>query len=329
MRSILSKGIVCACAVLAVGTFPARATLEVSAAVSIHARADFYAPLTPHGAWIEVGSYGHCWRPAQVAVGWRPYCEGSWVWTDCGWYWESYEPWAWACYHYGSWVYDPAFGGWFWVPDIEWAPAWVTWRVGGGYCGWAPYGPHGVVVAAPLFVFVSEQHFHEPIHPRNVVVNNTTIINHTTVVNNLRPETRTIEGNPRRVMVNEGPGVERFAKASRETIRPVPVHEAVQRTPVPPAVTRQAAPSNPKQKESGNDAVKETPVANQPGRVPPGQERKEQPDRKPDGPDSPGRVAPEPPPPNDGAPPPSPRPPAKPPRVRPPQPPPKQSDDKR
>src|SRR2546426_7680508 len=43
-------------------------SLEVSAAVQIHARADFYAPLETHGAWIEVGSYGRCWRPTSVAV---------------------------------------------------------------------------------------------------------------------------------------------------------------------------------------------------------------------------------------------------------------------
>jgi len=33
----------------------------------------------------------------------------------------SDEPWGWACYHYGTWVDDPAVG-WVWVPGVEWAP---------------------------------------------------------------------------------------------------------------------------------------------------------------------------------------------------------------
>jgi hypothetical protein len=109
---------------LCVAGFHARADLEVSASVQIHARADFYAPLTPHGVWFDFGPHGRCWRPAHVAVEWRPYCEGSWEWTDCGWYWVSDEPWGWACYHYGTWVDDPTYG-WVWVPDVELAPGWV------------------------------------------------------------------------------------------------------------------------------------------------------------------------------------------------------------
>src|ERR1041384_4931191 len=34
--------------------------------VSIRAESDFYEPLTPHGEWVVVGSYGRCWRPARV-----------------------------------------------------------------------------------------------------------------------------------------------------------------------------------------------------------------------------------------------------------------------
>jgi hypothetical protein len=66
------------------GLFNAAADLEVSASVAIHARTDFQAPLAAHGVWLEVGSYGRCWRPASIAVEWRPYAYGHWVWTDCG-----------------------------------------------------------------------------------------------------------------------------------------------------------------------------------------------------------------------------------------------------
>src|ERR1041385_2664300 len=44
--------------------------------VEIRAESDFYEPLTPHGEWVVVGSYGRCWRPARVEAGWRPYCNG-------------------------------------------------------------------------------------------------------------------------------------------------------------------------------------------------------------------------------------------------------------
>ena len=231
---------------LSLGLWSARADLEVSASFSVHAAADFYAPLTPHGAWIEVGSYGRCWRPTGVTIEWRPYCYGHWVWTDCGWYWESDEPWAWACYHYGSWVYDPVYA-WVWVPGIEWAPAWVSWRVGGGYIGWAPLPPRGVsvTIAPARFVFVETTRFHGPVRPSTVIVNNTTVLNRTTVINNIKRETRTIEGaGPRKVVVNEGPGLDMVQKSTGRKFKPVPIQEAVRQTPLPPALShgRQGEP---------------------------------------------------------------------------------------
>ena len=225
---------------LGAGAFRASADLEVSASVSVHATADFHAPLASHGTWIEVGSYGRCWRPASVAVEWRPYCDGHWVWTDCGWYWASDEPWAWACYHYGSWAYESGYG-WIWVPGVEWAPAWVSWRFGGGYCGWAPLGPRGVIVAPAMFVFVESHRFHEPIRPRTVIVNNTTIINRTTVINNMRSETRTVAGaGPRKVMVNEGPGAAAIERETRKKLAKVSITEASRQTPVPTTMARKA-----------------------------------------------------------------------------------------
>src|ERR1044071_9393400 len=109
---------------LALSALNVLADLEVAADIHISAATDFYEPLSANGAWVEVGTYGRCWHPAHVAGDWRPYCDGTWVWTDCGWYWESDEPWAWACYHYGTWTFETGYG-WIWVPGIEWAPAWV------------------------------------------------------------------------------------------------------------------------------------------------------------------------------------------------------------
>jgi hypothetical protein len=100
----------------------------------------FQDGLTPYGSWVSVGAYGRVWRPAGVAAGWRPYYNGRWEWTDEGWLWVSAEPWGWATYHYGRWAYD-SFYGWVWVPGYQWAPAWVSWRYGPDYIGWAPLGP--------------------------------------------------------------------------------------------------------------------------------------------------------------------------------------------
>jgi Family of unknown function (DUF6600) len=237
MKAILKSLMVGLVGSFSVVALTAHADLEVSAAVNIHAAADFYAPLASHGAWVEVGSYGRCWRPAGVAVRWHPYCDGHWVWTDCGWYWASDEPWGWACYHYGRWVYDPTYA-WVWVPGIEWAPAWVSWRVGGGYIGWAPLPPHGVAVAAPSFVFVGAARFDGPIRPSTVIANNAAIIKKTTVINNIKQETKTIgAAGPQRVVVNEGPGLALVQKASRSKIKAVPIGDAARQATLPASLS--------------------------------------------------------------------------------------------
>ncbi|MBI5473075.1 MAG: hypothetical protein HY961_12095 [Ignavibacteriae bacterium] len=103
----------------------------------------FYDGLSPYGDWISVGGGVYGWRPAGIAVGWRPYTVGQWAWTDDGWYWVSDEPWGWAAYHYGRWHYDEYYG-WIWIPGYDWAPAWVEWRYGPDYIGWAPLSPYAV-----------------------------------------------------------------------------------------------------------------------------------------------------------------------------------------
>ncbi|HEU4384734.1 MAG TPA: DUF6600 domain-containing protein [Anaeromyxobacteraceae bacterium] len=104
----------------------------------------FQAALGPYGEWVAVSPYEEAWRPAGVDSGWRPYFDGYWTWTDDGWFWVSDEPWGWATYHYGRWFYDGTFG-WVWVPGYDWAPAWVAWRYGDGYVGWAPLYPGAVI----------------------------------------------------------------------------------------------------------------------------------------------------------------------------------------
>lgn len=100
----------------------------------------FRAALGSLGDWTEVAPYGRVWRPHGVPAGWRPYWNGTWLYSDEGWFFASEEPWAWATYHYGRWYLDPVYD-WVWVPGYSWAPAWVAWRLGSGVVGWAPLYP--------------------------------------------------------------------------------------------------------------------------------------------------------------------------------------------
>ncbi len=97
--------------------------------------------LEPYGEWIEIGYDDYVWRPYKSDYNWRPYGEGRWEWTRNGWYWDSYEPFGWATYHYGRWYFDDYYG-WVWMPDNVWAPAWVEWRYNDNYIGWAPLPPY-------------------------------------------------------------------------------------------------------------------------------------------------------------------------------------------
>lgn len=154
----------------------------------------FYDDLSPYGQWVNDPQYGNVWVP-DVPGDFRPYyTRGYWVATEYGNTWVSDYPWGWAAFHYGRWTYNP-FYGWVWIPGNTWGPAWVSWRWGGGYAGWAPMGP-GVSLSMSIgnygcpndwWVFVGPQHLYSPrFHsywrgPRynNTYIRNTTIINNT------------------------------------------------------------------------------------------------------------------------------------------------------
>jgi hypothetical protein len=121
---------------------PGQATTVIQAPTTEVTVNTFYDSLSAYGSWVEVPEYGWCWQPsvAAVNINWQPYADnGAWLWTDSGWYWNSYYSWGWAPFHYGRW--HRARFGWCWVPDTYWAPAWVTWRSSDSYCGWAPLPP--------------------------------------------------------------------------------------------------------------------------------------------------------------------------------------------
>jgi hypothetical protein len=50
----------------------------------------FYDRLSPYGQWSQHRQYGWIWTPYNVSIGWEPYTDGQWIYTDeCGWTWED------------------------------------------------------------------------------------------------------------------------------------------------------------------------------------------------------------------------------------------------
>ena len=196
----------------------------------------FYERLSPYGHWEWVADYGRVWVPA-VAPGWRPYVYGRWMLTEWGWTWVSDDPWAWAAYHYGTWGFTGGVG-WFWVPGRVWAPAWVTWRWGFGYCAWAPIGPHGFAgfgFRHPGWVAVRAEHFTQPIPVHVVAVQQTGVI-----VQRASPL-----GSPRAMPSRGGafgPPVAQVASATGQTFRPVSARAVVGPRPQWARNTTAAAP---------------------------------------------------------------------------------------
>jgi len=150
----------------------------------------FYNDLSPYGRWTNSRQYGSIWTP-NVDADFQPYSSnGYWEVTEFGNTWVSDYDWGWAPFHYGRWSFDD-YNGWFWIPGYEWGPAWVNWRSGGDYYGWAPLGPGmniNVSINIPSFwwVFVpqryiSDRYWRNYCAPRTRV---TQIYNQTTIINN-------------------------------------------------------------------------------------------------------------------------------------------------
>ncbi|HKE13655.1 MAG TPA: DUF6600 domain-containing protein, partial [Kofleriaceae bacterium] len=105
----------------------------------------FHDTLAPYGRWVRTAEFGLVWVPSRSIVGsdFVPYgTGGSWRYSDAGWLFASDWDWGWAPFHYGRWYRQYPYG-WVWVPGNVWAPAWVDWRYGDGFIGWAPLPPRG------------------------------------------------------------------------------------------------------------------------------------------------------------------------------------------
>jgi len=219
-------------AILAVLPFATAALAPVIVTVSSPTRAfaqvsaEFQSALEPYGFWQQHPRFGAVWVPFDLPPGWRPYTYGRWVYTDdWGWYWAS-DPdeadWGWIVFHYGRWAHDRQLG-WFWIPGDEWGPAWVDWRRGDDYVGWAPLPPDEVVYAydndPAYWVFVQPRYMVAPriytyvLPPQRsvLVLRRTVIVNRT-----MRIEHRDRGG---RIAVNPGiaPGI--VAAAARQPVR--------------------------------------------------------------------------------------------------------------
>lgn len=189
----------------------------------------FYDELTPYGTWIQDPQYGYVWRPDVDQNEFRPYyTNGRWAMTEYGNTWVSNYDWGWAPFHYGRWVIN-SYRQWIWLPDTTWGPAWVDWRSGDGYYGWAPMAPSininlsfGRRYAVPEFCwnFIPQASIYINTFPRydygrnNVYIRNTTIINNTYVYNR-----RSYYGGPRiediRRATNRDVTVYRYAQSNR------------------------------------------------------------------------------------------------------------------
>lgn len=220
------KKVLIALAMIALG---ASALQQASADVSI----DFFYDNLSGGNWIEVEGYGYGWQP-DLAVNdqnWRPYADGYWAYTEDGWTWVSYEDFGWATYHYGRWANLSDYG-WVWFPgeDLDWGPAWVSWRTGGDYVGWAPLPPRGpgVVyeggyigpqvdiqfdIGPTYYNFCEVRYIGEPVLRNYIVppVQNVTYINNTVNVTNI-----TVKNN---VVYNYGPNYEVLSAHSNRPIQ--------------------------------------------------------------------------------------------------------------
>lgn len=111
---------------------------------------DIYAAddLNDYGDWIYTPTYGYVWRPYRTSISsyndWSPYRYGHWRWIPSyGWTWVNDEPWGWATYHHGRWVWYN--GSWYWTPYAYnrgnrswWHPALVVVRVVASNVCWYP-----------------------------------------------------------------------------------------------------------------------------------------------------------------------------------------------
>jgi hypothetical protein len=226
------SGLLAGVALCVLTLFPIADGQVALAQTQVSVSVDFRGALEPYGTWRRHSRWGEVWVPARRTQNWRPYQTGHWVYTEeWGWYWISNDDeveWGWVTYHYGRWVTD-ARDGWVWIPGDEWAPAWVDWRRGADFVGWAPLPPDEIIVETrndPQFwVFVRSRDLVAPrvnvvfLSPqqRIVYIQRTVIVNSTVVIDN----------RGQRIAVNPGIPPAYIAAASRRPLQTFQVRPRV------------------------------------------------------------------------------------------------------
>lgn len=106
--------------------------------------------LNDYGAWVHTRDYGYVWRPHRSSISgyadWSPYRYGHWRWMPpYGWIWVNDEPWGWATYHHGRWIWHGGY--WNWSPygyyrtsRSWWRPALVVISIFNNNVCWYPLG---------------------------------------------------------------------------------------------------------------------------------------------------------------------------------------------
>ncbi len=198
----------------------------------------FYDSMSHDGSWTNDAEYGWSWSPA-ISVSdsnWRPYVDnGSWVYTNDGWYWNSGYNWGWAAFHYGRWSHRD--NRWSWHPDNVWGSSWVSWRHNDDYYGWAPLTPRArfgrtggfdvslttgnfdlnIGLGERDYAFVrSNQFFDRDLNRHQLRGNEVTNIYRTTTINN----GYTSENNR---YINRGIPVQNVSRATKQEIKAVTI----------------------------------------------------------------------------------------------------------
>jgi hypothetical protein len=183
----------------------------------------FYNYLSPYGTWVYYSPHGYVWVPRRISLRWRPYTYGRWAWTSYGWTWISYYEWGWIPFHYGRWSWSQRLG-WFWVPATIWGPAWVTWRWGNLYIGWAPlppdvefvtgFGIRGLPYEFPSYswVFIEGRYFQYDYLDRYVLPpeRNSTVVRFTVSKANLTDRNRQV--------INQGVDIDHVRRVTRSEV---------------------------------------------------------------------------------------------------------------
>ena len=137
--------------------------------------------LSGYGEWIYTKKYGYVWKPYRNAVAdyadWSPYRYGQWRWVPpYGWTWVNDEPWAYATYHHGRWVYYD--DDWYWSPYPQqrgrrsfWRPALVILASIGNNICWYPL-PYGY----DYYDYNDYYHHNRRRHNTTIINNNTTVV---------------------------------------------------------------------------------------------------------------------------------------------------------